>query len=222
MAPRLTYVKRRATTRAISLTTKDLQRIVATWLREGMAATGYNQSTLAAASGVSRDTIWRALHGKTDVSEESLEKLSKAMDLPLPALTASRVREPAVPPTQGRAQRDIDAFVIGVRAMLELMRREVEVVEKLVSGEEALAAVGPLLASMYRQVDALEALLLGTGDRGNRVTLHELVQDLRAPADVVPGVSPGEVADILEREELLQRLPAQPVGPQPRTRGRTA
>jgi transcriptional regulator with XRE-family HTH domain len=47
---------------------------------------GWNQSSLARESGVSRETIWRILNSKAESDRETFEALAEAMLYPLPAV----------------------------------------------------------------------------------------------------------------------------------------
>src|SRR3954465_1708201 len=76
-----------ATALSISQPTNELRRILAEWLANAMRDKGFNQSTLAEASKVSPDTIWRVLHQKTGVNEANLKKLSDTLGQPLPTLS---------------------------------------------------------------------------------------------------------------------------------------
>jgi transcriptional regulator with XRE-family HTH domain len=51
-----------------------------------MGKSGLNQSTLAEKAAVSRETVWRILHEKSDPEPPTLKALAEAMEHPLPAV----------------------------------------------------------------------------------------------------------------------------------------
>lgn len=65
---------------------EQLRRIVANWLRQGMALRDVNAVQLATQSGVSRPTISEILNARTDAEDATLERLAQALSIPLPAL----------------------------------------------------------------------------------------------------------------------------------------
>lgn len=62
-----------------------------------MGEKGWSQTRLAEASGVSRPTIWGILRRKADTSDETLEKLARALGVSPPELPTGNSRSSLVP-----------------------------------------------------------------------------------------------------------------------------
>lgn len=161
----------------------DDRLVLSKWVERGMKARGYNQSTLAEVSGVSRDTISRVVHGKTGISRQNLEKLAVTLNSPPPKLSDSVFEDDGEHQTSKSISEERGAFVVGVRAMTETMRRQIEALDHLVGTDERAKGIHEMLASMMRQVGALEILLLGNTTRAGGVNFEALIEDMKVFAD---------------------------------------
>jgi transcriptional regulator with XRE-family HTH domain len=122
MANRQTGVNPLAIVGGNCLPSKELRRILAVWLKQGMERAGLNQSSLARKSLVSRDTIWRVLHEKTGVTEERLVMLSDAIGQPLPVLSDISHQMPPAQPQRPGEPRKGDEVPSGGVTPLRLVR----------------------------------------------------------------------------------------------------
>ncbi len=93
--------RNRSVTATKSLTANSMRSSVSRWLRRAMDEAGLNQSTLAARSGVARETVWRLLHEKTDANEWTLRRLAEATGRPAPGAPAANGAPGAAGPPDG-------------------------------------------------------------------------------------------------------------------------
>src|ERR1043165_887641 len=93
MAYDATIVKYYPTRGRKPLLRSQLRELIAAWLRDAMneeTAPGkrkWSQTALADAADVSRETVWRILRAETDVEDETIERLAKALGSPVPRLS---------------------------------------------------------------------------------------------------------------------------------------
>ena len=67
----------------------QLREIVAEWVRVAMGARGWNQSKLARAAGISRQTISEYLTGKVaTVTDDTVQAIASALEVDPPRLAA--------------------------------------------------------------------------------------------------------------------------------------
>lgn len=114
---------------------QQIRELVATWLASAMASrtapdgARWNQSSLAEASGVSRETIWKILKARADAEDDTLQALARAVGVDLPTVVASDATL-TIPggPVAGSAEaaRDPEAFAAGWRAAIEKMRAAID------------------------------------------------------------------------------------------------
>ena len=74
------------------------------WIEEGMDWKGWKTPQLAEKSGLSRQTVSRLVNRKIEPTEDTLTKLARALERPLPADFASRVSEGPVAYLGGTSQ----------------------------------------------------------------------------------------------------------------------
>jgi hypothetical protein len=96
----------------MSLIGKQLREIVSVWLTESMVDR-WNDTTLAAASGVARETIWRIRTKRTDAEDETLSKLADAMKVPFPQLLVADPRTVTTDRVSEASQGDADSLEPG-------------------------------------------------------------------------------------------------------------
>ena len=97
----------------------DVRRLLARWLEGAMRERGWDQTEMAAKSGVSRDTISRIANERSGVRPGTVERLAGALGVPPPSLRPTEgqtgeVREPVASYPVSRAEM---AFLEGMREL---------------------------------------------------------------------------------------------------------
>ena len=82
----------------------DAKTKLKVWIEEGMDWKGWKTPQLAEKSGLSRQTVSRLVNRKIEPTEDTLTKLARALERPLPAGFAVRVSEPPADYLGGQSQ----------------------------------------------------------------------------------------------------------------------
>lgn len=91
---------------------QDAKTKLKVWMEEGMDWKGWKTPQLAQKSDLSRQTVSRLVNRKIEPTEDTLIKLARALERPLPAAVAERVSESP------------EAYLGGVSKYLEFRARE--------------------------------------------------------------------------------------------------